>query len=135
MDSEAGSSQEQLAQMQAQQKRQQQEEEQQRQMAEAKNQMLNSILTQEARARLNNLAVVRKEKAEMVENILLRMVQTGQLSGKINEVELKRLLNQVSDRTQAKTNIKFARRELDDDDDNIEDTDSDSDEDEDDEDD
>ncbi|EGD74949.1 hypothetical protein PTSG_07174 [Salpingoeca rosetta] len=117
-----------LAQMQAQRKQRQQQEEQKRQMEEMKNQMLGSIMTQSARARLNSIAVVKPETAALVENLLIRMAQNGQIHGKVDERELKRLLGQVAQQTKQKTNIKFARRELaDDDDDESDGSDSDDD--------
>ena len=117
-----------LAQMQAQQKQRQQQEQQRKQMEEAKNSMLNSMMTQAARARLNSVAVVKPEKAQMVESILIQMAQRGQVAGKVDEKDLKRLMAQVADRTAKKTNITFARRELaDDDDEESDDSDSDDD--------
>lgn len=44
-----------------------------------KNMMLNRLLDQEARARLNTLKLGRPEKAEMVENMIINLAQSGQI--------------------------------------------------------
>ncbi|XP_022091948.1 programmed cell death protein 5-like [Acanthaster planci] len=81
-----------------------------------KEDMINSILTQvldqNARARLNSIALVKPEKAKMVEMMLIQMAQTGQLPGRIGEDQLKGLLEKVSMQTQRKTKINFDRRRV-----------------------
>merc|ERR1711978_519811 len=57
-----------------------------------KNSILNQVLTQEARARLNTLRVAKPEKGQKIEAMLIQMAQTGQLGGKIGEEELIGLL-------------------------------------------
>uniref|UniRef100_A0A023FGD7 Putative programmed cell death protein n=1 Tax=Amblyomma cajennense TaxID=34607 RepID=A0A023FGD7_AMBCJ len=75
-----------------------------------KNQVLNQALTQEARARLNTIALAKPEKAALVENMLVRMVQMGQIQSKLPESGLISLLERVSEQTQKKTTVKFDRR-------------------------
>jgi DNA-binding TFAR19-related protein (PDSD5 family) len=58
--------------------------------------MLGGVLLQDARTRLNTIAAVKPEKARMVESIILRMVQAGQIRGKIDEKTLVSLLEQVN---------------------------------------
>ncbi|XP_064466955.1 programmed cell death protein 5-like [Ornithodoros turicata] len=77
---------------------------------EFKNQILSQALSQEARARLNTIAVAKPEKAALVENMLLRMVQMGQIQGKLQEGDLINMLERVSEQTQKKTTVKFDRR-------------------------
>jgi programmed cell death protein 5 len=72
------------------------------------NVMLTQILEQDARARLNSIAMVKPEKAQSVEKILIRMAQTGQIQGKLGENELVKLLEQLNQ--PKKTTIKFDRR-------------------------
>ena len=74
-------------------------------MEDRKNQMLTQILDQAARARLSSIAVVKPEKAQMVEAMLLRMYQSGQLPGKVSEAQLKQMLEQVADQGAKKTTI------------------------------
>jgi len=86
------------------------EEERRVQAEQMKNQMLSQILDQQARARLNTLMVAKPEKAQMVENMLINMARMGQLRGKLGEEEFKGLLEQVNEKTQKTTKVKFDRR-------------------------
>jgi programmed cell death protein 5 len=52
------------------------------------NAMLAQILDQAARARLNSIALVKPEKAKMVERMLVQMARTGQISGKVCKLHL-----------------------------------------------
>ncbi|CAH8630812.1 unnamed protein product [Schistosoma bovis] len=72
--------------------------------------ILAQILDQDARARLNTIAITKPEKAKMVENMLINMAQTGRLGPKLNEEQLKQILLQVSSGTQKSTTVKFDRR-------------------------
>uniref|UniRef100_V5IB04 Programmed cell death protein n=1 Tax=Anoplophora glabripennis TaxID=217634 RepID=V5IB04_ANOGL len=85
-------------------------EEQARAQEDAKNSILSQILDQSARARLNTLMLGKPEKGQMVENMLLRMAQTGQICTKIGEKQLIGLLENVSSQTKSKTSVKFDRR-------------------------
>lgn len=91
-----------------QQKEQQQQQERQQEML---NSMLSQILDQNARARLNSIALVKPEKAKKVEGILVAMAQRGQISEKMSESQLVSLLEQVSGKAQ-KTTVKFERRRV-----------------------
>lgn len=62
------------------------------------------------------------EKGRMVESMLVRMAQTGQIGGKIGEEQLISLLENVNSQLpQTKTSVKFDRRRaaLDSDDDDL----------------
>ncbi|RZC39796.1 programmed cell death protein 5 [Asbolus verrucosus] len=86
-------------------------EEQARAQEDAKNSILSQILDQSARARLNTLMLGKPEKGKMVENMLIRMAQTGQICSKIGETELITLLENVNAQTQHKpSSVKFDRR-------------------------
>lgn len=50
------------------------------------------------------------EKGKMVENMLVRMAQTGQICTKISEKDLIGLLENVNNQTKSKTSVKFDRR-------------------------
>lgn len=82
-----------------------------------KNSLLSQILEQGARARLNSIALVKPEKAKMMESMLIQMARSGQIAGKLSESQLVSLLQEVSERTQKKTTVKFNRKRLDDSDD------------------
>ena len=59
--------------------RQGKEGEEKARMQEMQNMLLSQILTQDARARLNSIALVKPERAKMIETNLLRMAQSGQV--------------------------------------------------------
>ncbi|CAH0546274.1 unnamed protein product [Brassicogethes aeneus] len=106
-----------LAQMQSQykgdgnQNAQEQKEEQARAQEDAKNSILIQIMDQAARARLNTLMLTKPEKGKMVENMLVRMAQSGQICTKIGETELIGLLENVNSQlSQNKPSVKFDRR-------------------------
>ncbi|XP_060568192.1 programmed cell death protein 5-like [Ruditapes philippinarum] len=87
-----------------------QQKEKERQMEEMKHSILCQVLDQSARTRLNTIAVAKPEKAKMVESMLMQMAQSGQIQGKLNETQLKGLLERVNERTQKTTTVKFDRR-------------------------
>ncbi|XP_014220004.1 programmed cell death protein 5 [Copidosoma floridanum] len=105
-----------LAQLQSQYKgdnasNQQAVQEKQQQMEEMKNMMLSQVLDQNARARLNTLSLGKPEKGKMVENMILAMANRGQISSKLGESELIKILESINKQTTQKTPVvKFDRR-------------------------
>ncbi|XP_044736005.1 programmed cell death protein 5 [Chrysoperla carnea] len=98
------------------------QEEQARAQEEAKHSILTQILDQSARARLNTLALGKPEKGRMIESMLIRMAQTGQIRGKISEAELIGMLESVNQQVGSTApTVKFDRRRaaLDSDDDDF----------------
>ncbi|XP_070761228.1 programmed cell death protein 5 [Enoplosus armatus] len=98
----------------------QQGEEAKQRETDMRNSILAQVLDQSARARLSNLALVKPEKAQAVENYLIQMARFGKLGGKISESGLIEILENVSQQTDKKTTVKFNRRKVmdsDDDDD------------------
>ncbi|KAM8946262.1 programmed cell death protein 5 isoform 2-T2 [Pelodytes ibericus] len=77
-----------------------------------RNNILAQVLSQGARARLNNLALVKPEKAKAVENYLIQMARYGQLGGKLSEQGLIEILEKVSQQMEKKTTVKFNRRKV-----------------------
>lgn len=78
-----------------------------------KNMMLNSLLDQEARARLNTLKLGNAERAEMVENMILNLAQTGQIGNKLSDSEFKKILESINQRMPRSTSgikVNFDRR-------------------------
>uniref|UniRef100_A0A8C5PWJ8 Programmed cell death protein 5 n=1 Tax=Leptobrachium leishanense TaxID=445787 RepID=A0A8C5PWJ8_9ANUR len=73
---------------------------------EMRNNILAQVLSQEARARLNNLALVKPEKAKSVENYLIQMARFGQLGSKLSEQGLIEILEKVSQQTEKKMTVK-----------------------------
>ena len=87
-----------------------QQEMMKQQQREAINSMLSQVLDQQARARLNTIALTKPEKAKMVENMLIQMARSGQVQNRIGEEQLKSLLTRVNEQTQKSTTVKFDRR-------------------------
>ncbi|XP_056268660.1 programmed cell death protein 5 [Pseudoliparis swirei] len=102
-------------------KNQQQGDEAKQRETDMRNSILSQVLDQSARARLNNLALVKPEKANAVENYLIQMARCGSLGGKISDSGLIEILEKVIQQTE-KTTVKFNRRKVmdsdEDDDDN-----------------
>ncbi|XP_074645647.1 programmed cell death protein 5-like [Tubulanus polymorphus] len=84
---------------------------------EMKNSILSQVLDQKARARLNSIALVKPEKAAMVENAIISMARTGQIGGKLDEPSLIGILEQFNEKTNKTTTVKFERRRVFDEDD------------------
>lgn len=90
---------------------QQKRAEQEQQQTEMKNSMLVQLLDQNARARLNTLKISKPEKAQMVEGMIIRMAQMGQIGGKLDDEQLKQLLESLnSQMPKSNSMIKFDRR-------------------------
>lgn len=66
-------------------------------MKEQKAAVMDQILSAEARVRLANIAVVKPEKAEKLENIIIQNAQRGMFQGKVSEAQLLDLLNQFGE--------------------------------------
>ncbi|KAM3966285.1 programmed cell death 5 [Aphomia sociella] len=98
------------------------QEERMQAMEEAKNSILAQVLDQNARARLNTIKLSRPEKGAMVENMICRMAQTGQVQTRISEQELIQILESLNQQMPKSTStVKFDRRRaaLDSDDDDF----------------
>ncbi|GAB5030647.1 programmed cell death protein 5 [Nannochloropsis oceanica] len=95
----------------------------QAEMEERRQFMLDQILLPEAKERLARIAIVRKEKARAVEDMLLQAATSGRLGGKVTEEQLIQMLEQVSSQVEKKaTKVTIQRRRyLDEDDDDNDD--------------
>jgi programmed cell death protein 5 len=71
------------------------QEEQRQQFEEQKKTVLRSILTSDAKERLNNIKVARPDLAEAIENQLIMLAQSGRLQSKINDEQLRVLLSKI----------------------------------------
>ena len=69
--------------------------------------ILRVILTPEARARLDNLRLVKPELVEALENQLIQLAQSGRLKTPITDEELKRILEEIYRRTHREFRIRF----------------------------
>ncbi|GAA6009504.1 hypothetical protein JCM11491_003581 [Sporobolomyces phaffii] len=57
--------------------------------------VMRQILTTEARERLSRIALVKPDRARAIEQLLMRMAQSGQLRGRVSEEQLIDVLDQV----------------------------------------
>ncbi|XP_058067020.1 programmed cell death protein 5 [Anopheles bellator] len=101
-----------LQQMQGSSAEQQKAQQEQRQaQEEMKNSMLAQLLDQDARARLNTLKLSKPEKAQMVEGMIIRMAQMGQIGGKLDDANLVKLLESLNQQMpRSNSTVKFDRR-------------------------
>ncbi|KAH8379473.1 hypothetical protein KR009_005145 [Drosophila setifemur] len=91
--------------------KQQAQQEQMRAQEEMKHSILSQVLDQQARARLNTLKVSKPEKAQMFENMVIRMAQMGQVRGKLDDAQFVSILESVNAQMpQAKSTVKYDRR-------------------------
>ncbi|KAL9938363.1 hypothetical protein V8E36_002986 [Tilletia maclaganii] len=103
---------------------------------EMKREMLSTVLEPEARERLSRIALVKPAKARTIQDMLIRMAQSGQIRSKVNEAQLIDLLDQVDRAEQqrsggaggrgggggaggAGSKITFTRKKMDDSDDDF----------------
>ncbi|XP_058126678.1 programmed cell death protein 5 isoform X2 [Anopheles ziemanni] len=91
---------------------QQKKAQEQRQAQEdMKNSVLSQLLDQDARARLNTLKLSKPDKAQMVEGMIIRMAQMGQIGGKLDDANLVKLLESLNQQMPRSTSaVKFDRR-------------------------
>uniref|UniRef100_A0A1Q3FCY9 Putative apoptosis-related protein/ dna-binding protein n=1 Tax=Culex tarsalis TaxID=7177 RepID=A0A1Q3FCY9_CULTA len=76
-----------------------------------KNSMLSQLLDQNARARLNTLKISKPDKAQMVEGMIIRMAQMGQIGGKLDDASLVKLLESLNQQMpRSNSTVKFDRR-------------------------
>jgi len=71
-------------------------QEQQQQVELQKRSILKGVLTPDARGRLANVKLARRDYALQVENLLIQMAQTGQVKQKITDTQLKQILGKIS---------------------------------------
>jgi len=75
--------------------------------ASMKEQALRTLLSSQARLRLNNIRMVKPELAAMVENYLIGMASQGKLNTQITDDQLKQILQSIQ---QPKRDFKINRR-------------------------
>ncbi|MGQ0638135.1 MAG: DNA-binding protein [Nitrososphaerota archaeon] len=68
-------------------------------VASMKEQALRTLLSSQARLRLNNIRMVKPELAVMVENYLIGMASQGRLNTQITDDQLKQILQSVQQPT------------------------------------
>jgi len=68
---------------------------QQKQFEEQKKMILRSVLTPKAKERLSNMKLARPQIAEQIENQLILLAQSGRLNQKIDDEQLRQLLQRM----------------------------------------
>merc|ERR1719231_2105103 len=87
-----------------------QQEEQQAAAEEQRAQILKAILSPQARERLGNIGMVKKDKARKIEDMLIMRAQRGQLGGVVDEDTLIQMLESINEQTETKSKVSFTRR-------------------------
>jgi programmed cell death protein 5 len=95
-----------LLEMQAKLEEQQRQAELRRQFEIQKRQILQQILTPEARGRLANLRTAHPELAEQLELQLIQLAQSGRIVSPITDEQLRTILSRIADR---RRNIRIRR--------------------------
>ena len=84
----------------------------QREQAESANQqkqsILRSILSDQAKQRVNNIKLVNPQMADAIENQLISLAQSGRVRGVISEEQLLQMLRELQN-SKRDTKIKFKR--------------------------
>ncbi|MDY6769215.1 MAG: DNA-binding protein [Candidatus Nanohaloarchaea archaeon] len=82
-------------------------EQQQEQIRQQLKQVASQILTDEARSRLGNIRAAKPDLASAIEYQLVQLHKAGQIQGKIDDDQLKRLLKRVQEE-QDEQDIKYS---------------------------
>jgi len=89
-------------------------EEEKRKRAELeaqKQEILRKILTPEARNRLNNVKLVRPEIAQLIEEQLIMLAQSGRIVEPLTDEQLREILQDIYSRSRKEYNIKIREKD------------------------
>jgi len=74
--------------------------------------ILRSILTEEARERLERIKLARPQFGKMIEDQLILLAKSGRLSGVLTDEDLKNILKQLTGGGKKDSNIRIMRKGL-----------------------
>eukprot|EP00913_Durusdinium_trenchii_P004029 g3731.t1 len=94
----------------------QEQKAQQQEMEERKRIMIRSILEPEALERLHRIGLVKPEKKEQVELMLIQQAQSGRISEKMTDAQLSQLMEKMS-AASTSSSVKIQRKRRDEEDD------------------
>ncbi|MCK5423629.1 MAG: DNA-binding protein [Deltaproteobacteria bacterium] len=86
----------------------QRQKEQTESVKQQKQSILRSILSDQAKQRVNNIKLVNPQMAEAIENQLITLAQSGRIRGVISEEQLLQMLRELQN-SKRDTKIKFKR--------------------------
>ena len=86
---------------------QQQQQQQAAQEDQRKQMLLAGVLDNGARSRLSSVALVKPERARMIENQIIQMVQSGRVQGQLGEETIVGMLKQIGSAQEKKAAVKF----------------------------
>lgn len=72
------------------------EEQRRQELEEAKKNIIRQILSSEARERLNTIRMAKPDLAELLENQLIALAQTGRIKSMISDAQFKEILRQIT---------------------------------------
>ena len=91
-----------------------------RMIKEQKNAMVAQVLEPAAMERLSNIAAVKPEKAEILQNIIIGNIQRGGITGKISEQQMLNLLETFNEKAKEdEVKVSFSRKRAFDSDDDL----------------
>mmetsp|Transcript_6537 Transcript_6537/g.17686 ORF Transcript_6537/g.17686 Transcript_6537/m.17686 type:complete len:129 (-) Transcript_6537:78-464(-) len=97
----------------------QEQQQQQQEMEERKRVMIRQLLEPDALERLNRVGLVKPEKRQQLEAVILSFAQSGQLTEKMGDGALIQLIEKVDAQRSTTSSVKIQRKRRDDDDDDI----------------
>lgn len=88
------------------------QQEQQNAMEEKRKTIIRQILDPAAQERLQRIGIVKPDKQKAVEGLIIQLVQSGQIQGKVDENQLIQLLERVEEQTNPQSTVKIQRKRV-----------------------